>query len=439
MSFKSAIAVGIAVGVVGMGVAHATYARIESMGKNSTFVMDDISIFDNPANINIYPNYLIGEFGPYQNNNLKPGTNEDPQHPWFGGIFSLPLGQEDSRDPRLSIAGAFNRIDDKLFQFLPDSVRIVDKVNSTIRKVVVPTPATNFDGFLGGTLPNGNALGVHIYVAQQQGGHQTGTGYEMNKDEFASIVKADGGLNWQFNTDVDGELSAGVGRIQFGAEKKSFLDPDLMTYTLNGRIFSTWALINGEFVPAFSVTEVNAQGITSSTLTGGLGVNVALDRGFFWLGAEGIFQRDSWSKWAYNTTTGSRIYTDDGQSGSWDVKTSTGGRISFGIERNIWWDWFVIRVGGSKVITYVDCKHNVNNTTAADMNGYTTLCPESGNYFYTNPTGDGSWNDNVGVGFGINVEEKLKVDATVAEDVLFRNPFQGEGRLLSRISATYSF
>jgi hypothetical protein len=33
----------------------------------------------------------------------------------------------------------------------------------------------------------------------------------------------------------------------------------------------------------------------------------------------------------------------------------------------------------------------------------------------------------------------LKIDVTVAEDLLFRNPFQGEGRLFSRISATYSF
>jgi hypothetical protein len=47
--------------------------------------------------------------------------------------------------------------------------------------------------------------------------------------------------------------------------------------------------------------------------------------------------------------------------------------------------------------------------------------------------------DNVGFGFGINIEEKLKIDATVAEDFVFRNPFQGSGRIISRVSASYSF
>jgi hypothetical protein len=120
-----------------------------------------------------------------------------------------------------------------------------------------------------------------------------------------------------------------------------------------------------------------------------------------------------------------------------------GGTISFGIERNIWWDWFVIRVGGQKTIAYADykaAKYNEHNILCPASPAAGSLgCPESGNYFVTNPVNDGTRNDNVGFGFGINVEEKLKVDFTVAEDVMFRNPFQGEGRLMSRVSATYSF
>ena len=65
MKLRSAIAVGAAFGILGVGSAFATFARVESMGKNTTYIMDDVSIFDNPANINLYPNYLIGEFGPY--------------------------------------------------------------------------------------------------------------------------------------------------------------------------------------------------------------------------------------------------------------------------------------------------------------------------------------------------------------------------------------
>jgi hypothetical protein len=65
MNLKSAMAVGAAFGILGLGSAFATFARVESMGKNTTYIMDDVSIFDNPANINLYPNYLIGEFGLY--------------------------------------------------------------------------------------------------------------------------------------------------------------------------------------------------------------------------------------------------------------------------------------------------------------------------------------------------------------------------------------
>ena len=53
-----------------------------------------------------------------------------------------------------------------------------------------------------------------------------------------------------------------------------------------------------------------------------------------------------------------------------------------------------------------------------------------------------SINDAVGFGVGINIEEKLKVDATLAEDLpyTFGNLFSGPmHHLVSRISATYSF
>jgi hypothetical protein len=198
-------------------------------------------------------------------------------------------------------------------------------------------------------------------------------------------------------------------------------------------------MINGELVPAISYSYIQAPGVDEKKLIGGMGVNVALDRGFFWLGADYMYTVLRNHDWSYETDSNGvaySVFTEKDAKGSWDVKDAYGGRISFGIERNIWWDWFVIRVGGMKVITYVDCADAAREGDAANAK---TLCPEDGNYFYSNPSGDGSWGDHVGFGFGINVEEKLKIDATVAEDVLFRNPFQGSGRLLSRISATYSF
>lgn len=89
--------------------------------------------------------------------------------------------------------------------------------------------------------------------------------------------------------------------------------------------------------------------------------------------------------------------------------------------------------GGQKSILYTQCDQNDNNV------GSKGICSGDGNFFTTNPTGNGTTKDHVGWGFGINIEEKLKIDVTVAEDLLFRNPFQGEGRFLSRIDATYSF
>ena len=45
MNFKTVAAVGTAIGIFGVGSAFATFARIESMGKNTTYIMDDVSIF----------------------------------------------------------------------------------------------------------------------------------------------------------------------------------------------------------------------------------------------------------------------------------------------------------------------------------------------------------------------------------------------------------
>jgi hypothetical protein len=184
-----------------------------------------------------------------------------------------------------------------------------------------------------------------------------------------------------------------------------------------------------------SASFVQAPGIKNKHAQVGVGINVALNRGFFWLGADFIWNELKAHDWDVDYNTGVSTYNSQHYNYDllWDKRTETGGQISFGIERNIWFDWFVIRVGGKKSILYTQCKQDPRNI------GKSGVCTESGNFFSTNPLGDGTMDDHVGFGFGINIEEKLKIDATVAEDLLFRNPFQGEGRFLSRISATYSF
>ena len=428
MNLRSAAAVGVAFGVLGVGTAFATFARIESMGKNTTYIMDDVSIFDNPANINLYPNYLIGEFGPYTED-VPAGTNQDPKFPNFGGIFSVSLGDENNPDPRLSIGGLFGRISE-LTRYLPTVV-----IGDDGKASVTPQTVTNFDGFLGGTLTSGDAWGLHIYIAHQDGGYETPSGsYQVDAAAFASIVQADGGFNLQFGSNIDFEISFGLARIQYGPEHHNFFDDGDFSFLAKSRAFFTLEALDGELVPAFSMNLIQAPGIEDKHAQVGLGINVALDRGFFWLGGDFIWNKMRAHDWTFDYNTGKTIYdASNVDDPNWDERGDIGGMISFGIERNIWWDWFVIRVGGQKSILYTECDQHEKNK------GTNGICKESGNFFTTNPLADGTADDHVGFGFGINIEEKLKIDVTVAEDMLFRNPFQGEGRLFSRISATYSF
>ncbi|MGL1934675.1 MAG: hypothetical protein OCD01_06625 [Fibrobacterales bacterium] len=461
--------------IVGLcySAAFATYARIESMGKNSTYIMDDMSIFDNPANIGIYPNYLIGEMGTYLDD-VSEGSNLDPQNPWFGGIFAIGIGRNVKADPRFSIAGAFNRVDQNLFRFFPDKIVVRDISSNAIgidpiiadiiqdttlpglnqaHLVEVPAPATNFDGFLGLSTESGDLYGLHVYVAYQDGANEQNGMYQLNSEANASIIKMDAGTNLQLSSTIDAEIAVGVASMQYG--KGTFIDWDNLSYLANARLFSTVDLINGELVPTVSYGNYTLPGQEAVEIQAGLGINVSMDNmGFFWLGLDFISNTSKFLSRSASLGLGSTVssypsfYNHDGEvvystfsttnstTVGKDVVTETGGKISFGIERSIWWDWFIIRVGGQKVITYVDCD------LAVEEGGYCgefTNADGSGNYMRTNVAGNGTNSDHIGFGFGINVEEKLKIDVTVSEDLLYRNPFSGQGRLFSRLSATYSF
>ena len=86
----------------------------------------------------------------------------------------------------------------------------------------------------------------------------------------------------------------------------------------------------------------------------------------------------------------------------------------------------MIRVGGQKVIASRDyTKGGTSNTS-----------------IISNPERGDDQNDLVSFGFGLNIEDKLKVDAVMAKDILFNGGALFGGpvdHILSRISASYSF
>ncbi|MCL1966730.1 MAG: hypothetical protein FWF67_02485 [Fibromonadales bacterium] len=432
--------------VFGSITAFATDARVESMGKSARFIMDDMSIFDNPANINLYPNFLIGELGVYNGSRasgVKSGQNQDPWDPWFGGLFSLNIGGGNA----LSIGGVLGRKDERLLKYFPDYI-----IGPAGIPFETPIPVTNFDGFLGAALGS-TAVGLHIYIAHQGGITNEGI---ITKDAFASALQLDGGVNIELSNDYQLEVAAGIARIQYGPSNHALFDSELLSEFLNARFFSRINAIDGHLIPVASIRNMHAPGRSEMDISLGAGVDTKFTRGFFWLGLTGFYNiQKAGSNWEWGRSVedaegnieriGGTFFTDldDGGwgPGSRAKLQQVGGIISFGIERNLWWDWFVMRVGGQKVIAYA-------SYSKSDDIDFSVLCPsapngtpcrESGSYFVTNPVNDGTTDDNVGFGFGVNIEEKLKVDFTVSEDFPFRNFFQGGTRWISKISATYSF
>jgi hypothetical protein len=398
----------------------ATDARVVSMGRHDAFFMDEISIFKNPANISIYPNMVYGSYGVYTYDakldsagasgeyGALNASNRDPVDPFFGAIMSYSLNQNTdngSQYPMLSIGAVFNRRDEMLSYLTPGSKNFIGSKGQAL-----PDPVGKIDLLLGYVLPNGVMLGGGGYVAIQKK-------KEGGDEAIASIYKGNLGLNWPLTKSIDLEISAGGGLVNAVAkiDDPASNQPTDSTHVrlakndvflrAEARLFTALAVLNGDFVPHVKFDYINLEKLSVSKfdLAAGVGLNINIDKGFFWAGLEFLYgQHDS-------------------------IKTvsreNVGGRISFGIERNILTDWFVIRVGGQKEIRYV---------SDGTDNGY----------WEENVAADGSDNDLVGLGFGINIDNRLRIDFVAAEDIaytftnLVSHP---QHHLFNRVSATYSF
>jgi hypothetical protein len=389
----------------------ATDARVITMGRHDAFFMDEASVFRNPANINIYPNMVYGSYGYYSQDSITSNGsntnvryNRDPVDPFFGAIISYSLNQGTdggTQYPMLSLGGFFNRYD-KMLDYVTKgkSLYLGKNLKSTEH---LYDPKGKIDLLLGYTFEKGGMIGIGGYLATQKV-KSDGIEYET------SLMKGTLGMNWPISKSTDLEVDINGGTITAIAEDINTGKPNTLAEgdyfgTIEARLFSALSALNGDFVPhiKIDVLELDRNSTFKIDLAAGLGLNLNIDKGFFWAGGEFLYgQMDS-------SNTAAEEYV--------------GGRMSFGIERNILRDWFVIRVGGQKEFKYI------------------SEGTEDGRFEENNPS-DASDNDLVSLGFGINIENRLKIDWVAAEDIAytFTNLFSGlQHHLFTRVSATYSF
>lgn len=402
----------------------ATTSRILSMGKHDAFFMDETSVFRNPANVNVYPNMIMGSYGEYrilvedtagnadQYSALSRTSQRDPREGFFGAILTYSFKgaeQENAQYPMLSMGAVFNRRD-VLMDFVEGTTDQMRALYGEKAKLVdLADPVGKADVMVGYSLANGGKLGVGAYFAGQK---------ENASNRECAVIRANLGMNWPVGRTIDLEVSGGLGIVNArdtALVRDSVLGYDVgdtviladndLTIVGDIRLFSAMSAINGDFVPHVGVKWSQLLGGDRIMLdiNAGVGLNVNIDKGFFWAGVEGIYEQ--------------RDFLDQSFSSS-----GIGAKVSFGIERNVVWDWFVVRVGGQKKVLYV-------------------IEGENNGHWQENAEHD-SDDDLLGLGIGLNVENRLKFDILVAEDVVYTltNLFSGpQHHVFTRIDATFSF
>lgn len=497
----------VLVAVLGLAaLSHATFSRVESMGKSDDFFMDDISIFTNPANINLYANFLTGELGQVGAWESFQDMAHDPAGQWFGGAASYKLGD----GSKVTLGLAFNR-DDNLVtklraygsktitvnfdsgdgssrwtdnrlvvgQFayrdtlnrsrwiltptgeqdtlrLSDSIITFDMVLSgdpadsaavenwpiwalppydTISQIVyantIPVPVGKTEFFLGYSNGRDLHIGGHFYMASQD------SGLREDEDNQASsrVYRGDVGVNYGLGNHSI-ELSMGVADVSYklmppvnniteivDAFKNEESEKAIFA---NLRVFYDVPQINSKLVPVFKYASSKVNTYDESSFEGGLGLNKEIEKGIFYAGinAQRRSVEDSRDQIDWSSPEDGLFTTDT---------VSNTAKVSFGIEKNIGWKWFIIRVGGQKVVAQQTVTKNF-----ADGSSDETI-----KKWVTNADDDGTSQDVIGFGVGFNFGNKLRVDGTINENFPYQNPFGYLGdvgkRLATRVSATYSF
>ena len=395
----------------------ATDTRVLTMGRHDDFFMDDVSIFRNPANINYYPNMLLGSLGVYNaDSTLDAVQNKDPQRPFGGVILSYSLNQSSeagNQYPLISFGAIFNRYDYMLDYLNPGSALFQNALGSNID---LAAPVGKIDLMLGYAMPNGAMIGIGGYFAFQS---ETDPNSLINME--SNLYKGNVGINWPLAKSMNLEASLDISSLK--GKGIQYTNPAHTDETSNAiadgdvsvkgdvRLFSALSSFNGDFVPHIGIERISLMKGKYDQLDAscGLGVNINIDKGFFWAALEGLYESTDKNYMTPTTST-----------------SGIGGRISAGLERNVIWDWWVWRIGVMKRLLYV--------TDGAGNNGKWEQNSES----------NGSDDDFAAIGWGLNIENRLKVDIVLSENMWYTltNLVSGSGAskyLLNRATITYSF
>lgn len=453
-------------------VSFATNSRVESMGKSDNYMMDDISIFTNPANINLYANFLTGELGQLD---IGDDSNFDPIRQWFGGAVAYKM----KNGSKVTFGGAFNR-DDELVSKLAaysrkkytvtyspalltgmfayqqnntqyvtdtsggqgfDTLRVGDVDDSTVfvydsayldtvntlvfnKDIVDPVGKTEF--FIGYSNGTNFHIGGHFYWAGQDSGDRDAEQLQSS----SQVIKGDVGVNFGIGNHAL-EIAVGLADVSFKSRTPNSFDETVDAFAnpesekslyIFSRLLMDLPGKGIQLIPLFKYADTKVNVFDETTITGGIGLSKKIEKGLFTAGVTGI----------QNNTMDSTIETVSGSEINAFSRNDRILRFNFGVEKNIKWDWFTVRVGGQKDV--------IQRT---EEMWYSAGGHDWNRYYVTNPDDDGTVNDVIGFGIGFNFDNKLKVDGTINDAFPYQNPFADIGstgrRLATRVSATYSF
>jgi hypothetical protein len=436
--------------------AFPTESRIEAMGKRDVFFRDDMSIFRNPANVGIFGNFVTGALGFADDVSdsilaysglltldtgqyLVPDINGDTlsipmvrdttiydtitrtstlTNQWFGVVHNFKINK------KLGVFGgaAFNRTDEFLSFY--DSLKITREHR---RGINMPTLRGKTDFMLGVKFNKIN-VGAGYYHASQDSQYQVNVSKTVQNslglDSTFWEIENHGpavSLN-RFNVGTEVgigkhslEVSGGMGTITYSNKTLdstfNLSETTDLSIFAGTRFFMQTSIGGGlVFVPAVNFRKCELFNDNTTNISGGVGLNLRLDRGFFWAGVEG------------------EMY--DAENDSLDITVSgIGARFNFGIEKSLIFKWLMVRVGGSKYI-------GIQSTKAV---GITT------DEWVENAVDDGTSKDFLGFGIGLNYQNRLRFDITLNESLPYFNPFgrglehsSNGGHMLLRISSTFS-